>query len=99
MRCSESFLASPRKYDAEFYEASPQVSIHSGCVCGKSGTDLGDHERLDLTSVGDMWTNAEVDHGSATVDSGGGAIGNLALDEILLVRVVLYTTLVSPAMV
>ena len=51
--------------------------------------DLGDHERLDLASVGNMRADAEVDHGTATVDGGGGAVGNFRLDEILLEFVVL----------
>lgn len=37
-----------------------------------------------------MWANAKVDHGTAAVDSGGGAIGNFRLDELFLVLVVLW---------
>lgn len=36
-----------------------------------------------------MRTNAQVDHGTATIDGGRGAVRDLALDEMLLVFVVL----------
>ncbi len=36
-----------------------------------------------------MGTDAEIDHGSAAVDGGGGAVGDLGFDEVLLVFVVL----------
>ena len=36
-----------------------------------------------------MGTNAEVNHGTATVDSRRGAIGNFGFDEVLLEFVVL----------
>ena len=52
-------------------------------------TDLGDHERLDLSSVGDVGPNAQVDHRSATVYSGRRAVGNFRLNKISLVFVIL----------
>ena len=51
---------------------------------------LGDHEGLDLASVGNMGADAQVHHRSAAVDGGGGAIGDFGLDDVLLVLVVLY---------
>jgi hypothetical protein len=40
-----------------------------------------------------MRASAKVDHGSAAVDSGGCAVGDLGVDEILLVLVVLCAKL------
>ena len=50
---------------------------------------LCDHERLDLTGVRDMRANTKVHHGAASVDSGGGAIGDFRLNYVLLVFIVL----------
>ena len=36
-----------------------------------------------------MWANAEIDHRTATVYSGRGAVGNFSLDEVFLVFIVL----------
>ena len=49
---------------------------------------LSDHERLDLAGVGDVGADAKVDHRTAAVDGGGGAVGDLGLNELLLVFVV-----------
>ena len=63
----------------------------SGCT-GRSHADLGDHERLDFAGMRDMWADTEIDHGAATVYGGGGAVGDLGVDELHLVLVVLKTT-------
>ena len=60
----------------------------SGCT-GRSHADLGDHERLDFAGMRDMWADTEIDHGAATVYGGGGAVGDLGVDELHLVLVVL----------
>lgn len=39
--------------------------------------------------MGNMWANAEIDHRTATVYSGRGAVGNFSLDEVFLVFIVL----------
>ena len=52
-------------------------------------TYLGDHERLDFACVGNVRANAEVNHGPTTVHGGGSPIGDLRLDDVLLVLVVL----------
>ena len=62
----------------------------SGCT-GWSHADLGDHERLDFAGMRDMWADTEVDHGAATVYGGGGAVGDLRVDELHLVLVILET--------
>ena len=60
------------------------------CAVDEMGiADLCDHERLDLTGVRDMRANAKVHHRAASVDSGGGAIGNFRLNDVLLVFIVL----------
>lgn len=53
-------------------------------------THLGDHECLDLAGMGDMGTDTKIYHRSAAVYSGGRAVGNLGLDDVLFVLVVLY---------
>lgn len=53
-------------------------------------TNLGNHEGLDLAGMRNMRANAKINHRSTSVDCGRGAIGNLGLDEILLVFVVLF---------
>ena len=55
------------------------------CSC----TDFSDHERLDLAGVRDVGADAEIDHGPAAVHGGGGAVGDLRLDDLDLVFVVL----------
>ena len=57
---------------------------------------LCDHEGLDLAGVRDMGTNTEVDHGTTSVDSGGGTIGNFGLDDLPLVFVVLIRSSQTP---
>jgi hypothetical protein len=52
-------------------------------------TYLGDHECLDLTSVWYMRTDTEIYHWSTTINSGGGTIWDLGLDQVLFVSVVL----------
>ena len=52
---------------------------------------LCNHECLDLSGVWDMWADTQIDHRTTSVDSGGGAIGNLGLNELLLVLVVLHS--------
>jgi hypothetical protein len=51
--------------------------------------NLGDHERLDFPSVGDVRSNAQIDHRSTTVNSRGRAIGNFSLNEVFLVFIIL----------
>jgi hypothetical protein len=51
--------------------------------------NLGDHERLDFSSVGDVRSNAQIDHGSATINSRRCAIGNFSLNEVSLVFIIL----------
>jgi len=53
-----------------------------------SNSYLHDVESLDSTSVRNVRTSAQIDQGTATVDGGAGAIGNLVLDNVLLVLVV-----------
>ena len=43
-----------------------------------------------------MGTNTEVDHGTTSVDSGGGTIGNFGLDDLPLVFVVLIRSSQTP---
>jgi hypothetical protein len=52
-------------------------------------TNLCDHERLDCTSVGDMGSNTQVDHRSTAVYSSRRPIGNLGLNKISLIFVIL----------
>jgi hypothetical protein len=51
--------------------------------------NLGDHERLDFSSVGDVRSNAQVDHGSAAVYSRRRSIRNFSLNKIFLVFIIL----------
>jgi len=51
--------------------------------------NLGDHECLDFSSVGDVRSNAQIDHRSTTVNSRRRAIGNFSLNEVSLVFIVL----------
>lgn len=51
--------------------------------------DLGDHERLDLAGMRNMRPDTQIDHWPATVHGGGGPVGNLGLDEVFLILVVL----------
>jgi hypothetical protein len=51
--------------------------------------NLGDHERLDFASVGDVRSNAQIDHRSTTVNSRRRAIGNFSLNEVSLVFIIL----------
>ena len=50
---------------------------------------LRDHERLDLAGMGDMGADTKVYHRPAAVYGSGGSVGNLGLDDIFLVLVVL----------
>lgn len=52
-------------------------------------TCLHDGESLDSASVGDMRSTAQIDQGPAAIDSGGGTVGDLGLDQVDLVLVVL----------
>lgn len=52
-------------------------------------TNLCDHERLDFSGVGNMGSNAKVDHRSTAVYSRGRPIGNLGLNKISLVFIIL----------
>jgi hypothetical protein len=52
-------------------------------------TDLGDHERLDLAGMRNMRSETQIDHWPATVHGGRGPVGNLGLDEVFLILVVL----------
>ena len=49
---------------------------------------LHDGESLDSAGVGNVRTTAKIDKGAVTVDSGSGAVGDLVLDDVLLVGVV-----------
>lgn len=51
--------------------------------------NLGDHERLDFSSVGYVRSNAQIDHRSTTVNSRRRAIGNFSLNEISLIFIIL----------
>lgn len=53
------------------------------------GRVLGDGERLDAAGVGNVGTETQVDERSTAVDRRRGAIGNLLVDVVLLVLVVL----------
>lgn len=55
----------------------------------EGGKHLGDHEGFDFAGVGNVWANAEVDHRTTAVYSGGGAVWNFSLDEVFLIFVVL----------
>lgn len=46
-----------------------------------------------------MRADAKIDHGSTTVDRGGGTIGDFGLDEVFLVLVVLHRLTVSSRVV
>lgn len=50
---------------------------------------LGDHEGLNLAGMRDMGTDTKINHRSAAVYGGGGAIGDLGFNKIFLVFVVL----------
>jgi hypothetical protein len=52
--------------------------------------NLGDHERLDFSSVGDVRSNAQIDHRSTTVNSRRRAVGNFSLNEVSLVFIILH---------
>lgn len=52
-------------------------------------THLGDHKCLDFTGVGYVRTDTEIHHWSTTIHSGGGAVGDLSLDQVLFVSIVL----------
>lgn len=54
-----------------------------------SKTHFGDHVGLDAACVGDMWTDAKIDHGTASVDSRGCPVWDLVIDDMLLVLIVL----------
>ena len=82
-------MGSPRKYDAELWQKRRRKSTYFLVAIWKR-THLGDHERLDSSGMRNVRTNAEIDHRAATIDSGGCAIWNLGLDEVLLVLVVLH---------
>ena len=56
-------------------------------------TNFGDHERLDFSGVGDVGTNTQVDHGSATVYGCSRPIGNFGLNKIPFVFIILQTHL------
>jgi hypothetical protein len=51
--------------------------------------NLGDHECLDFSSVGDVRANTQIDHRSTTVNSRRRAIGNFSLNEVSLVFIIL----------
>ena len=50
---------------------------------------LRDHECLDLAGMGDMGADTKIYHRPTAVYSSGRAIGNLGLDDVLFVLVVL----------
>jgi hypothetical protein len=52
-------------------------------------TNLCDHERLDFSCVGDMGSNTQVDHRSTAVYGSRRPIGNLGLNEISLIFIIL----------
>ena len=75
---------SPKKYDAEFCGATSMLRRRVW-----KSSYLREHHRLDHTGVGNVRAGAQVNHGSAAVDRGGSAIGDLGLNEKSLVLVVL----------
>lgn len=58
-------------------------------MCEVRGIYFGDHKGLDTAGMRDMGSDTKVDHGATAIDGGGGAVGDLGLDEVLLVFVVL----------
>jgi hypothetical protein len=80
-----SHRGSRRKSSAGIEEGEER-SIDRG---GKWKAHLEDGNRLDATGVRDVRATAKIDHGTATVDGGSGAVGDLVVDEAKLVRVVL----------
>lgn len=56
-------------------------------------TYFGNHECLDLSGMGNMWTNTKVDHRTTAVYGGGSTIRDLVLDDIFLKFVVLVWNL------
>jgi hypothetical protein len=57
------------------------------------GSYLSDHEGFDFSGMGNMWANAEIDHRTAAVYSGGGAVGDFGFDEVFLVFIVLQQSM------
>jgi hypothetical protein len=55
--------------------------------------NLGNHERLDFSSVRDVRSNAQIYHRSTTVNSRRRAIGNFGLNEVSLVFIILQSTI------
>jgi hypothetical protein len=58
-------------------------------MTGWKNRHLGDHHGFDHASVRYVRANAEINHGPAAVDGGGSAIGDLGLDEVFFILVVL----------
>ena len=54
---------------------------------------FGNSQSLDSASMGYVRTSTEIDQGTTSVDSGRSAIGDLVLDIMLLVAVVLVKTI------
>jgi hypothetical protein len=71
-------MQSSTKIGSEQYRANSEL-----CIC------LGDHECLDLAGVWYMRTDTKIYHRSTTIHSGGGAVWNLGLDQVLFVFIIL----------
>jgi len=69
--------------------------LHS-CPASHLRTHFGDHESLDLARMWDVGTDTQVDHGTAAIDSGRGTVGDLGLNDVLLVFVVLREPMSEP---
>lgn len=63
--------------------------VTNGRACSHLRAYLGHHERLDLASVWDVRAHAEIDHRTAAVHCRLPAVGNLRLDQVLFVLVIL----------
>lgn len=69
------------------------MDLNHGKRKKKENKYLSDHEGFNFSSMGNMWANAEIDHRTTAVYSGGGAIGNFGFDEVFLVFIVLQQSM------
>lgn len=69
------------------------MDLNHGKRKKKENKYLSDHEGFNFSSMGNMWANAEIDHRTTAVYSGGGAIGNFGFDEVFLVFIVLHQSM------
>lgn len=69
--------------------------IRQGWWQGVKFSDLGDHECLDFSCVGDVRPDTQVNHGTTAINCRRCSIGNLWFYEVLLIFVVLNISLVD----